>query len=155
MASLRIFPLSRRLRIALSISLASLFLASLFLLQAHAQTVSTPPSADGIVSVSPNVASESSTKTPKPELHIANDGSILLRGAHVTSVSGGTVHAEMIWGSSTYTWAIDTRYGTQYYDSKGEKESLADIQTGDTISAAGMLTQSGAESTIEARFVRE
>ena len=63
--------------------------------------------------------------------------------------------ASMLMGSSRGLVRDITTYSTQYFDPKGEKEALADIQTGDMISVAGMLTQSGTESTIEAKFVRE
>ncbi len=119
--------------------------------------MTTQPSTGGIVSVTQTTPAESASmlKTPKPELHIANNGSVLVRGARVLSVSANIIHAHMIWGSSDFMWAVDTTYSTQYFDPKGEKETLADIQAGDMISVAGMLTQSGAESRIEAKFVRE
>lgn len=89
------------------------------------------------------------------EVHIANNGLMLLRGARVLSISGSTIHVGMSWGSSDFTWAVETNYNTTFLTSKGEKEALGNVGVGDTVTVTGQLSGSGTEPTIDADVVRE
>lgn len=140
-------------------------MASLFLYQAHAQPLSYQSNVGKVTSTSPGhvslsgeampAATVTDAKAPMLELHIANNGAVLLRGARVVSVSGNTIHAEMVWGTSDLKWALETGYNTRFLDSKGEKQTLGDIKKGDAISITGMLIESGSELIIDTQFVRE
>lgn len=156
---------SRRIFIAAAISTAALFLAGLFLYTANAQSLPLKYNASvaggassGTVYLSasgqPAVAT-STKKAPMLEVHIANNGLMLLRGATVISNSRGTIRVGMVWGSADFTWTVKTDFGTKYLTSKGEKETLEDIEVGDIVTITGMLTESGAEPTINAEHVRE
>lgn len=101
------------------------------------------------------VASTTPQKAPMLEVHIANNGLVLLRGAHVLSISGSTIHVGMAWDSSSFTWQVETNYNTKILNSKGEKQTLADIESGDTVTVTGMLVGGGGEPTVDATFVRE
>jgi hypothetical protein len=97
-----------------AISLAALMISSIFLYEFHAL----PAAAftlGNVVNSSPGTAdlsaqggayaaaSASTTVVTLPEMHIANNGLVLLRGAQVTSVSGDTIQVEMIWNSVQFT----------------------------------------------------
>ena len=93
--------------------------------------------------------------TPMREIHIANNGLMLLRGATVVSNSFGVIRVSMKWGFADFTWQIHTAPGTKFFTSKGEKETVEDIAAGDTVTVTGMLTGNGEEPTIVAEFVSE
>ncbi|MDO8481678.1 MAG: hypothetical protein Q7S75_01175 [bacterium] len=152
MISLPIF--SQRIFIVAAVSLASLVLAGMFVIQGHAQ-----PLANRTTSASPqsseNKATSATQKVPMLEVHIANNGLVLLRGARVISVSGNTIHLGMTWGSSDVTWAALTHYNTKFLTSDGQKETMADISVGDIVTVTGTLSASGVEPIVNADFVRE
>ncbi len=156
---------SRRIFIAAAISTSALFLAGLFLYTANAQSFIRENSLSAAGSVSSGTvylsasgqpaAVTSTKKAPMLEVHIANNGLMLLRGATVISNSRGTIRVGMVWGSADFTWTVTTDFGTKYLTSKGEKETLEDIKVGDIVTITGMLIESGAEPTINAEHVRE
>ena len=102
-------------------------------------------------------AASSSTPVADPirEVHIANTGLTLLRGAQVLSVSGTTVHVGMTWGASEFTWAVQTNYGTKFFNEQGEKDSLANIHVGDIVTVTGKISQGGVKPFVSADIVRK
>ena len=98
------------------------------------------------------------TAPPAPpaiqEVHIANNGLMLVRGARVVAISGNTMTITLIWGSMQFTWAVNGDGATRYFGPGGAKESVSDIQAGDVVSVTGMLSASDSNPTIEAEFVR-
>ncbi len=149
------------------ISIASVFLTGLFLYQVQAQPLITAFNNGGAVTSSKNkiylsgqaaagAALASTTKSaPVLEIHIANNGIILLRGARIVSITGGALQVDMAWGAADFTWLLNTNTNTKFIASNGEKETLADLQTGSTVTVTGQLVGSGGEPTIDAEFVRE
>src|ERR1700721_1056186 len=115
MLPLRVLGLQRRSRVGImaAISPAALMISSIFLYEFHAL----------------------------PEMHIANNGLVLLRGAQVTSVSGDTIQVEMIWNSVQFTWTVQTDSNTQFFAPTGERETSSSVQTGSVITVTGMLEQ--------------
>ncbi len=165
MLPLSIFALPRKLLVALIVGGVSVMLAGVFLYEVYAQPLPQSHSASaaaapsGTVYLSPaaQAAAVASSTKPAPilEVHIANSGLMLLRGARVLSVSGSTIHVGMTWDSNTFTWALDTNYNTQFLNIKGEKGALGDIQAGDTLIVTGTLTTAGSEPSIDTKTVRE
>jgi hypothetical protein len=93
--------------------------------------------------------------TPSSEVHIANNGLVLLRGAQVRSIIGNVMRVELVWQSGSIAWTVSTAYSTQFYSATGEKQTLADIQVGDVISVTGALSGSGGLNAVAATYVRE
>ncbi|MDO8575971.1 MAG: hypothetical protein Q7R90_01510 [bacterium] len=102
-------------------------------------------------------AASSSTPAADPvrEVHIANTGLTLLRGARVLSVSGSTAVVGMTWGASEFTWVIQTSYGTKFFNAEGEKESITSIHAGDIVTVTGKIAQGGVKPFINADVVRK
>ena len=50
-------------------------------------------------------------KVAMREMHIANNGLMLLRGATVLSNSRGTLRVGMTWGAADFTWMVQTDSG--------------------------------------------
>lgn len=150
------------------VSVAILLFSSVFLYQAYAQLLTdhfgSPSdgvtSRNGAVYLSAHAAEAASLSAvpAKPvmlEVHIANNGLVLLRGARVISISYSTIRVGMAWGASSFTWRLDTDSNTRFLTPRGEKATFADIQVGDTLTVTGLLTKSGTEPTIDAETVRE
>lgn len=100
-------------------------------------------------------AASASEKAPMQEVHIANNGLTLLRGARVVSISGSVIRVSMIWGSSSFIWQVRTDSNTKFEMSTGESSTFANVQVGDAVTVTGMLSNSGAEPSISAQYVRD
>ena len=158
---------NRTLLIAASISKAVVAFTGLFFYQARAEFATSRPSGSAVMDPSSGkvylgaeaaAAASSVPKTkhaPILEMHIANNGLVLLEGAQVTSVSGSRLRVDMEWGAETFTWVVKTNSKTKFFASNGERAALADVRTGDTLTVTGTLTEGGTEPTIDAEFVRE
>ena len=94
-------------------------------------------------------------KTPMLEMHIANNGLVLLRGARVISNSRGTIRVALAWGSGDFAWKVETDSGTEFLTTEGAKLSLGDIDIGDIVTVTGTLKSSGAEPVLEANYIRK
>ena len=158
---------SRTLLIAASVSIAVVIFAGLFFYHARAQFATSRPSggavmepSSGKVYLSSQAAAAASAvatdrRPPTLEMHIANNGLVLLEGARVTSLSGSRLRVEMAWGSGAFSWVVKTNSRTKFFAPNGEKIALEDIRVGDTLTVTGMLTEGGTEPTMDAAFVRE
>ncbi len=96
------------------------------------------------------------------ELHIAQNGLVLLRRAEVLSVNGSTLTLGTAWGSTTFKWTVQTNasqyesrnFGTTFLSNDGKKVSIQDFSAGDLVTITGMLDPSAPEPTIQADSVR-
>lgn len=159
----RTFMPSGTLLTAVLVSIAAILFTGLFFYQAHAEFASGASSVGAVTDPSSGTiylsgqaaagATSASRERPAPmlEMHIANNGLILLEGARVLSLSGGRIRVEMKWGSETFTWVAQTNSKTKYFARNGEKSTLASIHVGDMLTVTGMLTGGGA---LSATFVR-
>lgn len=155
----------RRIFIIAAVSVILFSVTGFSLYQARAQFPVNGPASGGSYPFA--AAASSSAKTgiepyayspqmaPMLEIHIANNGLTLLRGAKVVSLSSDTLSVITAWDSANFTWEIRTDYFTKIFTSKGAKETLADVQVGDIITVSGQLIKGGAEPIIDAQFVRE
>ena len=91
---------------------------------------------------------------PNLEVHIANNGFVLIRNATITSISGTTIEAEITWGSSTLTWEVQTDGKTDFVRSDGEKGTLTGLTEGNIITITGELDPTLAKATVIAETVR-
>ena len=158
---------SNRVIVLAAIGGASILVAGAFFFYAYAAPLSSQLNTGGVVSTSPGnvylsekeAERASSTHdvgpTPMREVHIANNGLVLLRGAEVVSISGSSIRVRMAWEGGNFNWKIKTNGKTKFFTAMGEKGTAGDIQTGDIVSVSGMLASSGEESIIIAEFLRE
>jgi hypothetical protein len=157
------FRLTKRVIISSVASVIWLSLASLSLYEMHALPfVHMDRASAAVVSTAvPQSAPLAHAAVPvgvKPqtqEMHIANNGLVLLRGATVESNENGVLRITMSWGGADFTWSLDTDAKTEYYRSNGELGTLADIQPGQVVTVTGMLTKGGALSTVQAEYIHE
>ena len=96
------------------------------------------------------------------EMHIANNGLVLLRSAKVISVEGKTITARTAWGSADFKWTVRTNasrfesrdFGTRILDRDGKKGSLGSVRPGMLVTITGALDSMAQEPTIDADSVR-
>ena len=121
-----------------------------------AQTVHTSQSTPGIADLNPenNVTAMPASTAPMREVHIANNGLVLLRGARVVSTSGSTFTVSMGWGEVDMQWKIQTDQSTTYFKQTGEKSAITAIHRGDFVTVTGMFDVSASQETINADVVR-
>ena len=91
---------------------------------------------------------------PNLEVHIANNGFVLIRNATITSIAGTTIEARIAWGSSTLTWKVQTDGKTEFVQPDGEKGTLSGLAAGDTVTITGELDPTMSEPTVIAETVR-
>ena len=88
------------------------------------------------------------------ELHIANNGLVLLRGARVVSTSGNTMSVKIAWGSEEFSWIIRGNSDTRFLNSEGEHIKSSDIRVGDYVVVTGNLDTIASQPTVVAQYVR-
>lgn len=88
------------------------------------------------------------------EVHFYDNGKVLVRGAQVTSISGTTINASVVWGSVTLPWAINTT-GAEFITKHGGKSSVSETQVGDYVSFSGTLqTTTSSPFTVNAVTIK-
>jgi hypothetical protein len=159
----RKMPLRREYAAALLFAITIAFFAFslsvfLFSLPSKSSAKSAVPTAAPVLAAAALV---SHANLPQ-EVHIANNGLVLLRGAKVVSVSGSTFTLSTTWSSNVFIWTIRTNvnsigahnYGTRFFDHSGDAIDLNTIQPGGFVTVTGMLDNSAKDPTIDADTVR-
>lgn len=80
------------------------------------------------------------------EMHIYDNGKVLVRGAKVSSVSGATINASVAWNTTTVNWMVNTNPSTHIIQRAGKNVGIGSIAAGDVISFSGTLV-SGSNGT--------
>lgn len=141
-----------------------LFGAGLFLYHARAQVSVQPDKSTasnisliatdrlGRTETKPYIPTEQ--KAPMLEVHIANNGLMLLRGARVISISNNIIRVITDWHSISFTWGVETKFlFTKFTVSGGKPGTIKDIQVGDILTITGKLTRSDPELIISGEFI--
>jgi len=133
-----------------------------FALSLFAFLFSFPPQRAAAEGVAPAAPPEGNTPLCPLEMHIANNGLVLLRSARVVSLHGNTITVSTAWGSADFTWTVRTdlshfesrTFGTRFIDRDGKKGSLSGIKVGSVVTITGALDPVAGEPTIDADSVR-
>ena len=133
-----------------------------FTLSLFAFLFSFPPQKAAAEGIASTVPPEGNTPLRPLEMHIANNGLVLLRSAKVVSVQGDTITVSTAWGSADFTWTVRTdtshfetrSFGTRFIDRDGKKGSLGGVKVGSVVTITGALDPSAGEPTIDADSVR-
>jgi hypothetical protein len=89
------------------------------------------------------------------ETHINNDGTVLVRGAKITSINGSTINATQTWGSYNVSWVVNTNTSTKFTRRFGGDSSLGEFTVGDYISFSGTLDTTQPQGTVTAKVVKD
>ncbi len=87
------------------------------------------------------------------EVHIYDNGSVLVRGAKVAAVSGSTITAVTEWNGASVSWNINTDTSTKFIELKNGQSSVSDVKVGDLVSFNGNL-MAGSTFTVQAKQVK-
>ncbi len=87
------------------------------------------------------------------EVHINDNGSVLVRGAKVTAVSGTTITAITEWNGASVSWNLNSDANTKFINLKNGQSSVSDVKVGDFVSFSGDM-MAGATFTIKAKQVK-
>src|SRR5438105_2503784 len=61
------------------------------------------------------------------EVHINDNGKVLVRGAKVTGVSGNTILASTAWGGAAINWTVTTDGSTEFVRRFGGASSMSEV----------------------------
>jgi hypothetical protein len=89
------------------------------------------------------------------EMHINNNGSVLVRGAKITSISGSTINATEAWGSFSVNWVINTTSSTKLQLRYGAAATFSEFSVGDYISFSGSMNTTQSTATVNANVVKD
>ncbi len=90
------------------------------------------------------------------EVHIFDDGKVLVRGAEVTGVSGNVISAHTKWGSVNMDWAVNADTGSKFVRKFGGVSSISEVAIGDFISFHGSLVSTTSSPlTVNADVVKD
>ena len=88
------------------------------------------------------------------EVHIADDGKVVVRGAKVTAISGNTISASTVWGLTTLSWTITSDAFTHFLRHSGGQSALSEISVGDFVSFQGQMITTGANLSVTATVIK-
>ncbi len=97
----------------------------------------------------------SSNVGPVSEIHIANNGLMLLRGVRITSISKDAIHLATSVGSVNLVWKAQIKLSTKFMAPDGIDQAIHDIKVGDLVTVTGDLIEGGEEPIIDTHFIRE
>jgi Domain of unknown function (DUF5666) len=86
-------------------------------------------------------------------IEIKQDGTVQIRGAKVTSVSGNAITITETLGASVLTWTVTTDTATKLESKNGKVLTIADFAAGDVVTVKGKM-QSGSALAVTATTVR-
>jgi Arc/MetJ family transcription regulator len=99
-------------------------------------------------------ATASSRRLPMLEMHVANNGLVLLRGATVIRSDANRLAVTIRWAESDFTWVVLTDSSTRFIGSDGAHEQSSDVSVGDTLTVSGMMI-GGPTPAMQAQYIRE
>lgn len=88
------------------------------------------------------------------EIHINDNGKVLVRGAKITAINGAMITAGNAWGSSTMTWNVDTTTAKMLRRYDGSS-SVSEMKVGDYISFNGTLDTTVSNFTVRATTIKD
>lgn len=89
------------------------------------------------------------------EVHIFDNGKVLVRGAKITAISGNTISASNTWNSVVLNWTVHTDSSTNLLRRFDGNAQMSDFSVGDFISFSGDLVQTGTSLTVNAKVVKD
>ncbi len=89
------------------------------------------------------------------EIHLNDNGTVLVRGAKVTAVSGSTINASTTFGSTSLAWVINTDSNTRFARKFGGVSAVSEVSVGDLISVTGSLDMTAATLTVKASTLKD
>lgn len=92
-------------------------------------------------------------KDAETNIEIKKDGTVNMRGAKVTALSGSVITVTETLGAAVLSWSVTTDAATKLESKNGKAITLADIAVGDVLTVKGVM-QSGNTFAVKATTVR-
>ena len=89
------------------------------------------------------------------EVHITDDGKMILHGAQVIQVAGTTFYARSMWGNSSMRWIVRTDENTKVTRRFDTSTSVAEIRPGDIISVEGEFLAGSDSISVVAKKIKD
>lgn len=89
------------------------------------------------------------------EVHIYDNGRMVLHGAQVVQVAGTTFYARSTWGSSSMRWVVRTDDTTRVIRRFGTETTIAEIKVGDILSIEGDFMASSDSLSVVAKKITD
>ncbi len=90
------------------------------------------------------------------EVHILDNGKVLVRGAKISSISGNTVNAYTAWGSINLNWQVNVLSNAKMVRKYGGNGSISEMSVGDIISFQGdLVSTSGSPIIVNASVIKD
>ena len=83
----------------------------------------------------------------KLEVHLTDNGKVIVRGAKITAINGTSLTATTTWGSVVMSWTVNTDNSTNFVRRFGGSSGVSEMAVGDIISFKGNLV-SGTASPV-------
>jgi len=91
----------------------------------------------------------------KTEMHITDNGQVLVRGAKVTAVASTSYTATVTFSSVTQTFTVKTDGSTQFVNRNDRGGAAANVKAGDTINFSGKLDPTASTLTVNAKVIKD
>jgi hypothetical protein len=88
------------------------------------------------------------------EVHIYDNGSVLIHGARVEQVAGSTIYTKVYWGLAFLRLTIRTTDKTVFVKKNGSETRISDIKVGDFITIEGDFYSGTSSLDVTARKIK-
>ncbi len=88
------------------------------------------------------------------EVHIYDNGSVLIHGARVEQVAGSTIYTKVYWGLAFLRLTIRTSDKTTFVKKNGSETKISDIKVGDFITIEGDFYSGTSSLDVTARKIK-
>lgn len=87
------------------------------------------------------------------EIHVNDDGNVVVKGARIEQIAGTTIYAKVYWGEIFLRMTIRTTPGTDISKKTGTALRVADLKAGDFISFEGQFYSGSSAFDVMARKI--
>jgi hypothetical protein len=89
------------------------------------------------------------------EVHINDNGKVLVRGAEITAISGTTITAKNMFGSYAMIWTVRTDTDTKFVRKHGGASVVSELSVGDFMSFSGAFDTTATTPTVNASLIKD
>lgn len=89
------------------------------------------------------------------EVHIYDNGSVLVHGARIEQIAGNTIYTKVYWGPTFLRLMIRTSEKTQFTKKFGGEIKVTDMQVGDFITIEGDFFSGSVSLDVTARKIKD
>lgn len=88
------------------------------------------------------------------EVHIYDNGSVLVHGARVEQVAGSTIYTKVYWGLAFLRLTVRTSEKTQFLKKSGSEMKMSEIKVGDFVTIEGDFFSGNTSLDVNAKKIK-